>query len=526
MTGYRKDYIIGLDIGSSSIKLAQFLKIQDGLRLVKVDLEEARYTKDEAGLEKEIQDLLKEMVKRLDIKNSKFIVAINCPKTSIKKLVAPYMPRGELRDAIRLAAKNYFPFPLEEALVDFEVLGEILEKGIRKYQVLVATSPKKTVDKYLSLLASVGIKPASFIPIPYALRELVQSVSPKEAETRCFLEIGMRHTEFSIFRGKGLVFSRKIPVAGNDLTKAMTEVLLSDRGRTELSWEEAEKIKRALGIPDESKSEVIAGKISTLQMMSMIRVSLEQLVSEIDRCFDYYREDREGSKIDSIVLLGGGASLKGLADFLSRELGIEVRLGNPLEGLKIESGAMQDGFSARHRLALAIGAALNSAKGLNLLPSEIKEETKRTFKRATLQAVSAGAVLLLAFLYIGMNIQLGNFNKRIAAGRMEFSSLGPQIEQVEAQRLTDEVLLDEPYWDDVFKELSNIIPADIYLTSLKMDNGVIGIKGVIVSDEREETLSNFILTLEKGIFKNVKLVTAKEMRDRSASEFELHCGVD
>ena len=523
---FKKDYIVGLDIGSSSIKLAQFLKTPEGLQLVKADMEELGYTSNEALREKGIKEILKKIIKKIDIKNSHFIVTVDCARTATKKVVAPYMPKSELRDAIRLAAKNYFPFPVDDSLIDFQILGDVLDKGIKKYQILVAASPRKTIDKYLSLLAGVGIKPDSLITIPYAIQKLAQALHSKENEARCFLDIGMRHTELVIFKGKDIVFSRKIPVAGDDITKEMTGVLVSDRGKTELSLGDAEKIKREIGIPGEGKSEMIEDKISMVQILSMIRPLLEQLVSEIDRCFDYYREETDGGKIESLTLLGGGSSLKGIKDFLSNELGIEVRLENPLGGLKIKSGAIDGSFSATYRLALAIGAGLSEAKGMNLLPPEIKEGTKRTFKRATIQGIVIGIILALALVYIGLRIQLVGFQKRIAASRIEMLSLEPQMGEVEAQYLADEILLREPYWEDVFKELGNIVSNNTYITEFTMKDRTIRMRGVVASSEPEELLSGFILGLEKGIFKDVRLIGTKEIRGKVGNEFELECWVD
>jgi type IV pilus assembly protein PilM len=536
---FKKDFVVGLDIGTSSIKIAQFAEKEDGLYLVRCDLKEIKHIDNEAMREKEIIEILKDLLRGIDIGNSKIIVGINCPHTAIKRVILPYMPRQELRDGISLEAKNYFPFPIEDALIDFEIVGEVMEKGIRKYQVLIATSPNKTVNEYLSLLEKIGIKPASFIPAPYALQKLNEVFLSKEDKIQCLVDIGSHHTELAIFsaegarlpdgqgsasggKGKNLIFSRKIPVAGSDFTKAMTDVLVSDRGRTELSFDEAEKIKQKMGIPSEDESRVIDEKISTTQILSLLRAPLEQLVNEIDRCLDYYREEISGGKVDSLVLLGQGAFLKGLAEFFSKELGMEVNLGMPFEALKFKSGAMSLKAEDSPRLALAIGAGLSEGKGINLLPAEIKEERKRTFKRTTFETVTIGAILILAFIYIGMQIQLNNFQKRISVARMEYSSLRPQLSQVEAQSL----LADEPYWDDVFKELSIIIPPDIYLTEFSLENKTIKMRGIVVSGEREESLYNFILALEQGIFKNVKLVTTKEKKEISANEFELICGID
>jgi len=443
------------------------------------------------------------------------------------------MPKGELRDGIKIEARNYFPFSISEALLDFEILGEVVEKGVRKYQVLVATSPKKTINEYLSLLDKVGVKAASFIPVTYALLKFAQTLQSKEEERRCFLDIGSHYTELAIFsascgggKGANLIFSRKIPVAGRDLTKEMTGVLLSDKGRTELSLDEAERIKREVGIPSKDESKIIDDKISTTQILSMLTSPLEQLVSEIERCFDYYREETEGKMVGSLELLGGGASLKGLGGLLSDRLGIEVKLGSPLEGVKIASGVLDVSSSWVHRLVLAIGAALSEGNGINLLPPEIKEETKRTFKRATVQATVTAVSLILVFLYIGMGIKLTNFHKRIAAARRELSSLKPQMKEVEVQHLVDQILLNEPYWEDVLKELSNIIPDGTYLTGLSFEGKLIKMRGVVLSEDREELLSEFIMKLEKGIFRNVKLVRTDKIEGKDANEFELNCGVD
>ena len=76
------------------------------------------------------------------------------------------------------------------------------------------------------------------------------------------------------------------------------------------------------------------------------------------------------------------------------------------------------------------------------------------------------------------------------------------------------------------KELSNLIPKEIYLTELAAKGQRISLKGVIVSRNSERVLSDFTLNLEKGIFKNVKLITSRETTDPSASEFELEAWVD
>ena len=524
---FKKDHIIGLDIGTSSIKIAQFAKKEDGLHLIKAELKEIKPTGDATLYEKEVTSSLKMLFKGINLEKSKVIAHINCPMTTIKVVRAPYMPKAELHDGIKLEVKNYFPFPIDNSSLDYEILGDVVEKGVRKYEVAVAVSPTTTVNKFLSLLDKAGIKPASFVPCAYALQKIAYHL-PKtnENSATCLVDIGELHTELAILRGKSLMFSRKIPVSGNDFTKSMTEALVSDRGKTELSMIEAEKIKREVGIPVDAEVKIIDDKISTAQISSMLRAPLEQLASEIERCFDYYREETGGGKIDALILFGGGASLTGLIKFLSEELGIEVKLGDPAEGLKMEKAAIPERAKTSHRLNLAMGAALGQAKGINLLPEKIKGATKTVVTRGSIEVIATAIVLISVLLYIGMGIKVNNFEKRITAAHLELSSLQHAFKKAEAHHAANMVLVDEPHWEDTFKELSNLIPADIYVANISMENDVITMKGIVAARDGEHILSEFILTLEKGIFKNVKLVRTKELIDKSGNEFELKCWVD
>lgn len=530
---FGKNYIVGLDIGSSSIKMAQFVRKEGGLYLIHADLKEL-ISADDARREDEIVSFLRDLSKGADFKKSEVIASINCPRTALKKATVPYMPRAELYEGIALEAKNYFPFSVEGAAIDFEIVGDIVEKGVRKYEIIVAASPKKTVEKYLELLKKAGIKAASCVPASYALKALAgQLATANKPETICLLDMGAINSELLIYSTKGPdasgakwhrpVFSRKIPVTAEDFTKAMTGALASDRGRTELTFAEAEKIKREAGIPSEGEVRIIDDKISTTQVLSMLRAPLDQLVSEIERCFDYYREESGGGKIDSLALFGGGASLGGLIRFLSEGLGIEVKLGDSLEGLRIEPNALGERNKISHRLGLAVGAALTGGKGINLLPPEIKEETKRVVKRGAAEAIITAAVIISVLLYTGMRIQLTNFQKRIAVSKLELFGRQLEIKKAQGRILASNILADEPHWRDVFRELSNIIPEYVYLEEMEMSGNIISMKGIVAHENGEEILSGFMRALEKGIFKDVTMVNVRDLGEKPGSEFELNC---
>ncbi len=525
---FKKDTVVGIDLGAFSVKVAILKQGAAGQELVRADLREIKTSLQGASREDEIVLAVKGLLKNIDLRHARFVAVVNCPRTAVRRISMPRMPKSELKEAIRLHAAQYFPFPLEDAHLDFQVLDEAEGEKSGKLSVLAATSPKKTVEEALSLFAKVGIKISSLIPAPLSMREASLPYTGQNHETLALLDVGFELTELVIFSGKELVFSRTIPVAGKDFTQAMTVSLASDRGRVQLSTEEAERIKRLTGIPSEGESRLVEDKISTGQILSMLRSPMELLGSEIERCFDYYREETGGGKIDSMLLYGGGAELKGFVKTLSLQLGIEARMGNPLSRL-FSGRALQESLTRiEHRLESAVGAALGGSQGvvINLLPPEIKEETQRTFKRASLQSIDAAAVLLFGFILIGMKINISNYTKRAAAANLELASLKPQMEEVQARRRVAEIVQNEPYWEEVFKELSHLVPQNIYLTRLRFQDRTLYLSGVVVSGERQTQISDLIVSLEKGLFDRVRLVTTKEMGTEAANEFELKCWVD
>jgi type IV pilus assembly protein PilM len=514
---FKKDRVLGLDIGFVSVKLAQFVQKEGGLHLSKVAMEEFEPGMDQAFPEQELRAALKKILKGVDIERSRIAVCLNCPDTYVRTITTPAMPDRELEKAVRLEVKNYFPALSGETELDLEVMGETLETGSKQLEVLVAASPRATVLRYLSVLSAVGVKPALLIPVGVALRNLVQKSQPRKEDNRVFLEVGGRFSETTIFQGTRLILSRKIPIAGADLTKSMTVQLTSSRGTTQLSLKQAEKLKREIGIPPEGEDRVLNGNVSTGQILAMLRVPLQRLVDEVSRSLDFYREEHHASSVDSLILLGGGASLKGLAPFLSRELGISVELEDSFGGLNQES----------HRLALAIGAAMNAPDGVNLLPDEVRNQTRHTLQNALWESALAALLFVSFFVFTGMKIELDNFHKRITVAQGELQSLGAELELIRDQNFVKRSLSTVPYWEDVFKELSNVVPLSVTLTELKVDAGSLLLKGVVVSPEKERVLSDFILAMEKGIFKNAQLVSSKEIQGTAGkNEFEIKCGFD
>jgi type IV pilus assembly protein PilM len=519
--------VIGLDIGTSSIKAVQMADRNGAMTIVKsaiIDIDGA------PGDEQAVVNSLKAAVSGMTIAEARVVAVINCPETCTRKIITPNIPRKELADAVYWEAKNAIPYSIDEAGMDYKVFGEVLEKGGKKLAVIVATAPRETIQRCVSLCSQAGLELSALIPVSVSQQNLVGLSPDMRKETVAVVEMGAGVTELNIYAHGKLDFSRKLPVAGNDMTKSLTSTLMSQQGKIELTAAEAERIKKEKGIPGVDDTEMVAGKILASQILSLVRPGVEQLATEIDRSFDFYREGPVGGeKVVRIILLGGGANLKGLAEFLRAELDTEIIVGDCLKDVQAQSGALPGEGNAGTRFHLAIGAALDRAAGINLLPAELKEKTRRFIENISLQAVAAGMAAALVLLYIGLNIQTGSLNKKLEALRLEQRTAVAQLEAIRSAIWADRILMEHPYWEDVLKEISNTIGPGMYLTELNMKDDLVGLKGVIIEDDRraQALLSDFMITLEEGIFRNVNLVTAqKESESSRVSEFEITTEID
>jgi type IV pilus assembly protein PilM len=520
----QKGVFLGIDIGSSSIKAVELEFGAAGQAVIR----KANLVPKSEGLSKALEGM--------HIRGAKAIGIVDCPTSCLRYFTIPNMPDKELGEAIKWEAKDKISFPLDEAVIAYETEEEIVEGGIKKLRVKFVASPKKFVDEITALMAGAGVEPVAITEPPLAIENAAKHLGIEGKDAAAIIDIGAESTGINIIRDGSLKFHRKIGSGGIAITKAITSVLITEQGRVELGFKDAEELKLKYGIPALPGTEPLDGKINSQQLISLIRPATERLVQEIERSFEYYSDGSLGDKVKSVVLVGGGAFLKGLAQFLHETLDLPVSVGNPFKGMKLEHNAITPGAEP-HRFAEALGAALGEGKGINLLPSEIRHRTVRTFEKAAVESVVVAVVLMLVLSFVGMQLRLSSYEKKIKYGDKELEAMRPQIQiAMNYERMKQDIakkkdfigkmLSEEPPLKEVLKELSNKIPKEAVLTSLRIDDKALIISGEILGEviNREEALSTIIAALQGGLFSETTLVNARISEDSKAkAEFEIKC---
>ncbi len=316
----------GLDISDLSLKVAQLEKRQKGFRLSSFGSQELAQGIIEGGEIKKEEQLVATIQKALGgIKGKKIrtkyvVAALPEEKAFMQVVQLPRMKKQELMQAIRFQAESYIPYPIDTVYIDFAVI-EPFHDHVDHLDVLVASLPRAVVDSYVSVLEKAGLVPSVLEIDAVALTRAVieKGVTPVPL---LIVDIGSARTKVSIFSGYSVRFTTSLSLCAKQFTEAVVKSLHVDE-------EKAEEFKRHYGLftPQDALGQEV--------FQAMIPVATD-FVEQVAKYMEYYEThlphqhlDKPQKKIKKVVLCGGGANLKGLPEFLTRSLKVEVVVGNP-----------------------------------------------------------------------------------------------------------------------------------------------------------------------------------------------------
>ena len=483
--GLRPANFIGLDIGSRHFRAVRIKKTGDGFSVSDTLI----------GSIEELGDFPVKMA----VKDEEVCVNLNPEGVIIKRLRIPLMPHEEIESALKWELKEGIDFDIDKAKIRFNVLGEKeTEDGAKKIELIAFAYQEPGVESRVRQLKEIGLNVQNVAPLDFALAGyLSNSKIIPENEKAAVVDIGSVKTSISIVEKGKVYFTREIAAGGDNITEAMTGVIISENGRVELSKEDAENMKKEYGIPKDIK------------MLAMIRPVLERLAGQIKSSLEYYEQRFHEAGVKKIILAGNGSRLKGLREYIVKETGREVLAILPEE-------------------AVAIGLALSMELSLNMLPEKFRSEDQKALKRfsVTMAVIILGGILLFSYalLYIQViNLKKGaEIQKQHWDNLMEIKALKDKI--IAYNSAIDIVSLNGINAGNIMKETSNIIFSNIALDRFTIDTKEpnIRIGGVAL---KHDSLTEFMSKLESNpLFQNVKLSFSEKSQasgSPDASTFEI-----
>lgn len=552
--------VIGIDIGSSYIKIAQLQKATRGYTITNCITRAIPSTVKENSAEKRklIQEFVKQFIADVRVKTKLGRIAVWGKGVYVFSLSVPALKKKDLKGAVSLELKKRLPFQadINSVSFDFFTTGEIADEGGVSLWVTCIAADQVRLDEEVQFLKDMNIRPIAINVIPDALGNLLTfCVEGPAGKLSVLLELGASNSLLNFYKGKILVFSREVPVGGEHLTHALVKGIIMPGGTTNISYDDAEKIKRNCGIPleDEAKTEYMTdfGVLRGEQISTMLRPTLERLIIEITRTFSYYTKTFKvpNNMIDELYLTGGTSRLRNIDKFLLYNLP-GLKKVESLKTLKAVKGWADTGVfkqelvveQAAPHLAVAFGLCLGSGGKVNLLPLKEVIEQKTIFFSTVLRASFPALLGLILSFYA---ITYGNaLNYKVLINRIngDIARLDPTARSVkeymqikakleERKELLQKAKGKQPLWWGLFKELSNITPKDVILQTISVDTsepkkirmtGKIFAKYTIV----DLALSQYIMVLDDSpYFSSVQLVSSKTdmYSPIPAATFEVVC---
>lgn len=340
--------LLGLDISSTSVKLLELSLQGERYRVESYGVEPLPQN---AVVEKNIADVegVGEAIIRLiakakpKTKNVAVAVSGSAVITKIIEMDAD-LSDDERESQIRLEADQYIPYPLEEISLDFEVIGPSTSNPER-VSVLLAASRTENIELRTDTLVIANLTAKIVDVEAYAMERafdlLVDSLPCGRDGTVAIIDIGASMTTLSVVNDGKIIYTREQMFGGKQLTEEIQR-------RYGLSFEEAGRLKKEGGLPDDYEVEVL-------------RPFKDAVVQQVTRSLQFFFSSSQYNDVDHILLAGGTASISGLADVVQEKLGTAVSVANPFVHMsfapQINAAAISNDAPS---LMIACGLALRS----------------------------------------------------------------------------------------------------------------------------------------------------------------------
>lgn len=359
----KKNQLVGLDIGSSSIKLVEIDDSKKGKILKNFGIIGLPHNAVVEGSIKELEIVSSAIVnlfKNLKVKNRNVATSISGYSVIVKKITINRTEESELESTIQEEAEQYIPFDINDVNLDYEILvskkeesetGEkegkegVEEERSNAMDVMLVAAKKDIVDDYVSLLNLAKLNPVVLDVDAFAIQNAFEISEEDTSGCYAIVNVGAEELGINAIKDGISIFTRDSSYGGSNITEDIMSKL-------ELSYEEAEKIK--LGGIDTSKVKQELEEVFTSAVSSWVQ--------EIKRALDFVATTYPDENIEKLFVCGGACRIPGFQKYLEMETDIPVVELNPFANLIINKKIFDPKYLSymAPQAAVAVGLALRS----------------------------------------------------------------------------------------------------------------------------------------------------------------------
>jgi type IV pilus assembly protein PilM len=471
--------IISLNLGSQTIGMGEFHTLPNGglvlqdyrLRDVLTDTtaEGARYTQVAAAL--------REMLDELQIKAGDVNYAVPGLSVFARFVRLPAVEEEKIERIISFEAQQNVPFPIDEVVWDYQLVGGGAEEQI---QVVLVAIKADLLDEINGAVEGAGLRTNIVGVAPMSLYNAFRYNYSDLTGCSLLVDIGARTTNL-LFIEAGKIFSRSVPIGGSSIASAIAREF-------DEPFAVAEQRKKRDGFVSLGGAYAEPADPNVARVSKIVRSTMTRLHAELMRSISHYRAQQQGKPPERVFLCGGSASMPYMREFFQEKLQLPIEFFNPLRNVSVaEMSRVSEVSHSAHLLGELVGLALRTATTcpmeLNLRPASVVR--RQELERRRPYFVMAAACFVLALVGWGMYYTRAAHVTRHATERLQAkidtmrgaeAQLGTlkkkatSLDSVATPLI--EAINDRSFWLEVLEDLNSRLPKeDIWVTELIPTSG-------------------------------------------------------
>jgi type IV pilus assembly protein PilM len=542
MLGKKNKSVVGLDIGSSSLKAVELKPTRSGFELLHISHQNLQ---SDTIVDGHIIDLnhVSDSINRVwteqGVKTNQVATSLSGHAVIVKKITLPAMPEEELDEQIHWEAEQYIPFDINDVNLYHEVSG--YDPSGQTMEVLLVACKRDKIAQFTQVISQAGKQPVIVDVDAFALQNAyVFNYHPMPNQTTVLLDIGASVMTINVVRGTTSIFTRDISAGGNQFTDLLQKEL-------NLTFEQAETLKRTwrgnspVSNPNFGDDPLMGGGGNLEEQAGpAIQSVSEMLAMEIQRTLDFFRATAsDSSAIDRMLIAGGSSKVAYLCEYLSDKFQIPVERFDSFRSIKFDHRRFDEEYMRElsPNMAVAVGLAarvLEVSDGprtgmvrVNLLEGTAEQrvsnqKTKVAARRGQQLFMLAAALLIFAIVvgadYFLTNNAHADASEQLEVEKEEFKKLQADIDrknqlESELKQVEDRIKVVKQLRAEqkgpvaLLSAINERMPggqADFRLASITQKGSRLQIIG---SSSNQQVIADFARQLEfsNGLFTNLRI---------------------
>lgn len=338
---YEGKNLVGVDIGSSSIKVCQARDTKRGPEVTRygyAPLPPQTIVDGNIMNSGAVIETLQRLFHDLKISTRQVALSVSGHAVIIKKISVPVMTPAELEEQIQWEAEQHIPFSINDVELDYQTLRTREEQ----MDLLLVAAKKEWINDYAEVAREAKLKPIVVDIDAFTIQNAFEiNYGIPENETVVLLNVGASLTTLNILSGGTSAFTRDIANAGNTITEEIQKQLA-------VTYDQAESYKRG------------DGGMVPREVNDIVNSVVEGMAGEIQRSLDFYLATSSDREVARVYLAGGSSRIPALLQAVARRARVQVEPLNPFHRVSVDSKTMDPAALQAHaaQASVAFGLAL------------------------------------------------------------------------------------------------------------------------------------------------------------------------